>query len=271
MPVADDALAAGIGDYRRLQFLGDGEQFGAGLGAAAADIDHRLFGGGEQRGGLVDQLRVGRRRRGRCLDLRQRHLALQRHDVERHLERHRPRPAVASWRKASLTSLPASLGWLMRSAHFVRPRRIASWSGISCNRPKPRPIRLDGICPRDAQHRRIGRIGGGERRCGVEQPRPRHDGEGAGLAARPRIAERHVGGGLLVARVDHPDLLAGIVQRDEQRVVLYPGQGEQRVDPVPGQHLDQCPAARHPRHSDLPISCRSAVNRSIQASKKLPR
>jgi hypothetical protein len=58
----------------------------------------------------------------------------------------RGRPS-ASWRKASLTRLPVSLGWSMRAAHLVSPRRIASWSGTSCNRPKPRPIRLDGICP----------------------------------------------------------------------------------------------------------------------------
>ena len=35
--------------------------------------------------------------------------------------------------------------------------------------------------------------------------------------------------------MDHPHCLAGIVQRDEQRVVLHPGQCEQRVDPVPGR------------------------------------
>ena len=31
-----------------------------------------------------------------------------------------------SWRKASLTSLPVSLGWPIRDAHFVSPLRIES-------------------------------------------------------------------------------------------------------------------------------------------------
>ena len=46
--------------------------------------------------------------------------------------------------------------------------------------------------PGDAQDRRIRRIGGGERRGRVQEPRPGHDGERAGPAARPRIAERHI-------------------------------------------------------------------------------
>lgn len=105
--------------------------------------------------------------------------------------------------------------------------------------------------PADAQHRRVGRVGGGERRGGVQQARPRHHGKGAGLAGGAGIAQRHIGGGLLVPRVDDADRLAGIVERDEQRVVLHPGQREQGIDPVPGQHLDQRAAARHPCHRHL--------------------
>ena len=35
----------------------------------------------------------------------------------------------------------------LRAAHLVSRRKIPSWSGISCNRPKPRPIRSEATCP----------------------------------------------------------------------------------------------------------------------------
>jgi hypothetical protein len=47
--------------------------------------------------------------------------------------------------------------------------------------------------------------------------------------------------------LDHPQRLAGVREGDEQRVVLHPRQGKDRVDAVPQRHLDQ-PAARHPGH-----------------------
>src|SRR2546421_6576331 len=52
--------------------------------------------------------------------------------------------------------------------------------------------------------------------------RSRHHGVGAGFAARPGITERHIGGGLLVAGVDHPQRLARIVQRDKEGVGFHP-------------------------------------------------
>ena len=110
------------------------------------------------------------------------------------------------------------------------------------------PDQVGGDLAADAQDRRVGGVSGGERRRGVEQPRPRHHGIGADLAARPRIAVGHVGRALLVPGMDHPERLAGVVERDEQRVVLHAGEGKDRVHPVPAQHLDQRLAARHPRH-----------------------
>ena len=50
-------------------------------------------------------------------------------------------------RKASLTRPGASAGALMRSAHLVRPRMIASWSGSSCSSPTLRPIMACWIWP----------------------------------------------------------------------------------------------------------------------------
>ena len=51
-----------------------------------------------------------------------------------------------------------------------------------------------------------------------------------------------------MAGMDHPERLAGVVERDEQRVVLHAGQRKDRVHLVPAQHLDQCAATRHSRH-----------------------
>ncbi len=244
MPVADNALAAGIGDDRRLQLFGERRYLGAGGGAAAADIDHRLLCLAEQRRGLVDQLGVGRRRRRRHLDRRQRDLALQGHDVERHLQRDRARPAVAELAERFVDQL-AGL------ARMIDPRR--PFRQAAEDRQLVRDLVQEAEAAadqggrdlaRDAQHRRVGRVGGGERGGGVEEARARHDGVGARLAARPRVAERHVGGGLLVARMDDADLVAGVVERDEQRVVLHPGQREQRVDPVPASASR--PAPRRP-------------------------
>ena len=56
-----------------------------------------------------------------------------------------------------------------------------------------------------AQHRRVDAPGGGECRGGVEHAGTRHDGVGGGAAGRAGIAESHVGGGLLVARVDQAE------------------------------------------------------------------
>ena len=110
---------------------------------------------------------------------------------------------------------------------------------------------VGGDLAADAQDRRVRRISGGERRGGIEQAGSRHHRIGADLAARPGIAEGHVGGTLFMARMDHPQRLAGVVEGDEQRVVLHAGQRKDRVHLVPAQHFDQRAAARHSRHCFL--------------------
>jgi hypothetical protein len=54
-----------------------------------------------------------------------------------------------------------------------------------------------------------------------------------------------------MARMDHPQRLTGVIEGDEQRVVLHPGQRKDRVHLVPAQHLDQRAAARHSGHRFL--------------------
>ena len=94
MPIADDALAAGIGRDRRLQPFGQGQHLRPGLGGAAADIDQRLLRACEERRRLGDQLLIRRRHRQGRLRVGQRDFGFQRHDVERHFERDRAGPAV---------------------------------------------------------------------------------------------------------------------------------------------------------------------------------
>ena len=131
---------------------------------------------------------------------------------------------------------------------FGQPFEDAELIGDLVQQAKAAPDHVGRDLAADAQDRRVGGVSGGQRRRGVEQPRPRHHRIGPDLAARPRIAERHIGSTLLVPGMDHPQPLAGIVEGDEQRVVLHPRQGEDRVHPVPAQHLDHCRAARHPGH-----------------------
>ena len=96
MAVADDALAAGVADHRRLQHLGDRQHLLGRRDSAAADKEQRLLGAGEQGRRFVDQLRdrassvAGGSPAAGSVDL-----GLERHDVERHFERDRARAAVA--------------------------------------------------------------------------------------------------------------------------------------------------------------------------------
>jgi hypothetical protein len=248
MAVADHALAAGIGDDRRLQPLGQRQNFRARRHRAAADINQRRLGLGEQRRRLVDRLGVGRRRRRRSTRLGQVDRGVHRHDVERHLERHRAGPALGELTKG-LVDQRAGFGRVADPRRpFGEPLEDRELVGDFVQQAETAPDQVGWDLPADAQHRRIGGVGGGERGGGIEQAGPRHHGKDAGPAGSAGIAERHIGGGLLVPRVDDADRLAGVIERDKQRVVLHPGQRKQRIDPVPGQHLDQRTAARHPCH-----------------------
>ena len=88
------------------------------------------------------------------------------------------------------------------------------------------------------QHRRVHRVRGEQRGRGVEQARPRHHRIGLRLAGRERGAERHVGGALLVARVDGADAVARLEQGVEQVIVLHARQRVERVDAVRDQGRD---------------------------------
>ena len=151
-------------------------------------------------------------------------------------------------RKASLTRLPVLCRMVDPRRPFGQRSQDPELVGDLVQQAKASADQVGRDLAADAQDRGVGGVSRGECGCGVEQPRPRHDGIGPGLAARPGIAVSHVGGALLVTRVDDPKRFAGVVERDEQRIVLHAGQRKHRVDAVAAQHLDQRPASRHPRH-----------------------
>src|ERR1700747_2683062 len=51
--------------------------------------------------------------------------------------------------------------------------------------------------------------------------------------------------------MDHPKGISSVIEGDEQRVILHPGKREDRIHPIPAQHLDQRPAPRHSHHRVL--------------------
>ena len=103
-----------------------------------------------------------------------------------------------------------------------------------------------------AEYGRICGVGSCQCRRGVEETGPGHDNIDAGLPGGERVAEGHVGCPLLMPRMDVAYLVAGIVNRVVEIVVLHAGQSEDRVDPMGEKALHECFAAgtfalhRHP-------------------------
>ncbi len=63
--------------------------------------------------------------------------------------------------------------------------------------------RLGRDLPNDRQHRRIHAVGREQSCSGIEQAGTGHNAIGLRLAGRERRAQRHIGGALFVAGVDH--------------------------------------------------------------------
>ena len=89
------------------------------------------------------------------------------------------------------------------------------------------------------QDRRIGAVGGQERRRGVEQARSGHHRIGLGAAGGERGAERHIGGALLMAGVHGADAVGGLEQGIEQGIVVDAGQRIDGVEPMGDERRDR--------------------------------
>ena len=169
----------------------------------------------------------------------------------RDLEPDRTRAAVAQLAEGFVDEIAGLRRVLDARGPFGQMPQDAELIGDLVQDAKAAADLVGGNLAADAQHRRVCRIGGGECGGGVEQPRSRHYRIGTDLAAGAGIAEGHIGRTLLMTRMDHTQGLAGIVEGDEQRIVLHAGQGKDRIHPMAAQHLDQGTAARHSRHRFL--------------------
>ena len=87
-------------------------------------------------------------------------------------------------------------------------------------------------------HRRVHAVGGEQGGAGIQQAGTGHDGEGLRLAGGEGCAQRHVGGGLLVPRMNHAQSLAGMIEGVEQGIVVQAGQGIDRVEAVAQEGFD---------------------------------
>ena len=225
------APAHPAGDHGRAKKLGQLAHQRAGAGSAAADQNHRPLGAVQQLGSARQRLGIGLgRRRGRQQDALGRDPGLACHDVHRHLERGRARPAGGHLGK----SLGDQPGGILRRLDARRPfgqaPHDAELIGQLVQQADAAADVARGDLAGEAEDRRAAGIGGGQRRRGVEKARARHDAVGRGPAARRGIAVGHVAGTLLVPGHDRPQPLAGVVQRIEERIVLHARQHEQGVD-----------------------------------------
>src|SRR4051794_31820723 len=145
MAVADDALATGIADHWCLQHLGDREHLFGSRNGAAADKEQGFLESASNAAAFSISSGSGiviagdSPGAGSATSVSS---AMTSSGISSATGRGRP---SRSWRNASLTSCPVWVGWLIRAAHLVKVRNTPSWSGISCSRPKPRPIKSEGI------------------------------------------------------------------------------------------------------------------------------
>ena len=239
MADVDRAGAMLAHDNRRLKHFGQLQQLGLGAEHATADENRRVPGLAEKPRGAFDFVRVGFWLRQRHADRVVRGGPARRGDIRRDLDHDRP-PAAAG-------HLPERFRHDLRGfGHGVDPPLPF---GDRCQRPllmrdlvqeaEPAFDVGRGYLPGDAKHRAVAGVGGGEGRGRIEDARPRNHQACADPAARLRVAERHVGRRLLMARVDDVDRRATRVERVEDVIELQPGQAEYRQGAVRLERADQ--------------------------------
>ncbi len=243
--VAHRALALGGLGHAGLQVLGHrGERVvRAGEMDAAARVDERRARAQQQLGRAVHVARGGRGP-GDLGGRQQLGEALVLHRLGRHLELDRARPARPEL-DGRLAHRGGNVGDLEHALAPLGDRRDAV--ELVVDLVEQADVLADAVA-RDLagedQHRRGGRVGGGEARHRVEQAGARHDERGAEAAARARVAVGHEAGGLLVARGDEADPRL-VAQGRHHPVELHAGQPEDDADAFGVEGAYQRFAARH--------------------------
>jgi len=197
---------AAEGDGRRIQHLGKLENFLARMDRAAADEDHGMLAGLDQRGRRFDAIWIGRRRGEGIIDLRLADFGALGEHVPRHLQRDRAAAAGQHFLEGAADHGRRDI----RIFHPLGPtsrKCAASRAGpaYSCRWPR-------GPCPRiDVGNlASVGNSNGSLQPKAVSSAAPALSTPGPGTtlntgpAGGARIDERHVAAGLLVARTDTP-------------------------------------------------------------------
>ena len=235
----DDAPARPVGDDRGGQYVRQPCYVFAAVLGAAADDDERTFGRFEQADRRVQPVGVDLRRWiDRGGQIRRRALDRRFPDVDRHLDPDRPAPARLHRRDGRLQQGVGFAAAGDRGGLLGQPRQDAELVGQLVQHPEPLADGAQRDLAGQRQHRRVGRVGRGERGRRVEEARSRHDGEGLGPAGRQRRAQRHVGCALFVPRRNRLQPVLLVVEGVEEIVVLHAGQAVKVFDPVPDQGLD---------------------------------
>ena len=259
--VVHDAAAHPAGDHRRAERLRQRAHLRARALSAAAREDHRSRRAVQQLGRAQGRFWIGPRIG---------HLAgaghlggepcLLRQHVHRHLERHRPRPAGLH----PLERLGDQARRLVRRLDARRPLgqalHDAELVGQLMQQAEAAADAVQRHLAGEAEDGGIAGVRRRQRRGGVEKAGAGHDAIGARPTARCGVAVGHVAGRLLVPGDDHAQLLGGIVQRAEQRVVLHARQDEQGVDGLRQKSLHRGLAAGHLGHRC--VSCVRSVDRT---------
>ena len=258
MRVGDDAAAAAERHDRRVDHLGQLENFLARMDRAAADKDHRRLAAGDQRRGVFDAVADPAAAPGtdrtpltapisaRCVNTSQ---GISSATGPR-------RPDIISW-NARDTSVGRRIGIFDAVGPFdesaQRRELIRHLVQMAAALAEKRRRHLPG----QAQHRLVRSERGEQRSARVEHAGAGHHAEHARPAARARIAVGHVAAGLLVPRADHLELR--LMEGVEQAVDLRAGQAEHGVDAVGDKAADDRFAAGHGSHCH-PIACSQAAS-----------
>ena len=251
MAVVEDPSTRPMGNDRGLQRLRHRAQRIPRMQRTAADHDDWVLGRCHQLRRILDgpgvrDRRCRSRHRFDLLDIR-----LESEHVHRRLDRDGAGHAGPELEECGAHPLRR----LRRVLDAFGPLGEAAQDGELIGDFVQQPVALvDRVCGElsgDREHRCADPVGGGERRGGVQDAGPGNDDVGADLPGRLGVPEGHVGGGLLVAGVDHADPVAFVVQCVEQRVELDAGQPEHRVDAVRDERAHDSPGRGHPWHADL--------------------
>ena len=277
----ENAAAAPIGQHRRLQHGGQRRDFRRGvLGAAAAD-DHRPLGGAENRRRLAHGVAVDVRRRQRQRRLHDDRAALA-PDVDGAFEDRGSGPAAVHSAQRQRRLSRRLFGLADQRRVVDQPLDNAMLVADLMQMAEAAPdIGLKNL-PDQTEHGRVHRVGSQQRGRGIEQPRTRDHGIGLRLAGRQRRAERHQRGTLLMPGMHRPQPVRSLEQRLEQVVVLHPGQGVDRVQPMRDQGRDHGVGRGHDfgicgrpgrlaflRHFPLP-GCREVADRRRPVEARVP-